>query len=168
MTEILPALLATFITVFCFIILIRIILSFLLNKAYKRYIKLKEISKKILPKAKKDYIKEEEELEIVKNKIPRAHSAVKAEMRSRQNQPSGSYEIIPSAEREMEKREMSESQIVDFVKPIGFWTSMILGQKLTYLIHSAQVLNKRGDKGFWASMIEAKERVAGRQHGRGR
>jgi hypothetical protein len=45
---------------------------------------------------------------------------------------------------------------------------MILGQKLVYLIQSAQSLNKRGDKGFWASMIEAKERQAGKQHARGR
>jgi hypothetical protein len=43
---------------------------------------------------------------------------------------------------------------------------MILGQKLTYLIQSAQTLNKRGNKGFWVSMIEAKDRSAGRQHGR--
>ena len=63
---------------------------------------------------------------------------------------------------------MNQMNIVDIVKPIGFWTSMILGQKLTYLIQSAQVLNKRGDKGFWASMIEAKERQAGKQHSRGR
>jgi hypothetical protein len=62
---------------------------------------------------------------------------------------------------------MNQLEIVDFVKPVGFWTSMILGQKLTYLIQSANVLNKRGNKGFWVSMIEAKDRAAGRQHGRG-
>ena len=87
--------------------------------------------------------------------------------KSSQNQ-SGSYEIIASEEMERDRQELNDINIVDIVKPVGFWTSMILGQKLTYLIQSAQILNKRGDKGFWASMIEAKERVAGRQHSRGR
>ena len=104
-----------------------------------------------------------------KSEIPRAHSEVKAEMQARGNQKeSGSYEIVPSREQEMDRQEMNQMNIVDIVKPIGFWTSMILGQKLSYLIQSAQVLNKRGDKGFWASMIEAKERQAGKQHSRGR
>lgn len=169
MKEIIITLLGIFITVFVLIILTRIILTYLVNKAVKRYYSLKKISKNILPKYRKNYIKEEDELELKKNEIPRAHSAVKAEMQAKGNQQSsGSYEIIPSAEQENEMQEMNQTTIVDFVKPIGFWTSMILGQKLTYLIQSAQVLNKRGDKGFWASMIEAKERAAGRQHGRGR
>ena len=104
-----------------------------------------------------------------KNEIPRAHSAVKAEIKEKKNShQSGSYEIIPSEEQELAGREMNRVDIVDIVKPVGFWTSMILGQKLTYLIQSAQTLKKRGDKGFWASMVEAKERQAGRQHARGR
>ena len=45
---------------------------------------------------------------------------------------------------------------------------MILGQKLTYLIQSAHIINKRGKQGFWVSMIEAKERQHGKQHSRGR
>ena len=62
---------------------------------------------------------------------------------------------------------MSQVDIVDIVKPIGFWTSLILGEKLTYLIQSAQVLNKRGNKGFWVSMVEAKDRINNRQRSRG-
>ena len=164
----LPILLGIFITVFCLVILARIVFIFLLNQAYKRYLVLKESSKKLLKfSTKKKFIKEDDELIRKKSEIPRAHSQVKAEMREKGPQ-SGSYEIIPSLEQEMDKQEMNQINIVDIVKPVGFWTSMILGQKLTYLIQSAQVLNKRGDKGFWASMIEAKERQAGRQHSRGR
>jgi len=161
----LPTLLVIFVGVFALILLTRLILFFLISKASRRY---QTIKQKILPKNSKKYLKEEEELSLKKNEIPRAHSAVKAEMAEmrakRDQQQSGSYEIIPSQEQELEE----EVSIVDIVKPIGFWTSMILGQKLTYLIQSAQTLNKRGDKGFWASMIEAKERQAGRQHARGR
>lgn len=168
--EALPTLGIIFIAVFCLIILVRIILHFLLNQAYKRYLKLKKASKKLLPKKKKNYIKEDEELLRSNIEVPRAHSAMKAERRAMKKQAieSGTYELMESEEQKLDKKEMSQGQIVDFVKPIGFWTSMILGQKLTYLIQSANSLNKRGDKGFWASMIEAKERAAGRQHGRGR
>jgi hypothetical protein len=155
-----------FVAVFLLIIFIRIIFLFLLNQAHKRYLKLKAVGKKILPKSKK-YLKEEEELLRKKSKIPRAHSAVKAELRANGNNENRSYELMPSHENEMNHQELNQSQIVDIVKPIGFWTSMILGQKLTYLIQSASVINKRNNKGFWVSMIEAKDRSAGRQHGRG-
>ena len=43
-------------------------------------------------------------------------------------------ELIESAEQRTAKEELNKVEIVDFVKPVGFWTSMILGQKLTYLI----------------------------------
>jgi hypothetical protein len=160
-------LLVIFVAVFCLIIVARILLIFLLNQAYKRYLSIKEASQKIIFSSKKKFRKEDEELMRKKEEIPRAHSEVKAELKE-QGLQSGSYEIIESQDREFEKQEMNSIDIVDIVKPVGFWTSMILGQKLTYLIQSAQILNKRGDKGFWASMIEAKEREAGRQHSRGR
>ena len=162
-------LLVIFVAVFCLIFLTRLIVGFLLNRAYRRYLKLKKFGKSILPKISKKYIKEDEELLRSKREVPRAHSSVKAENNARNNsQESGSYELMSSREQEMDKQEMNSTKIVDFVKPVGFWTSLILGQKLTYLVQSAQILNKRGDQGFWASMIEAKERAAGRQHSRGR
>jgi hypothetical protein len=162
-------LLVIFSVVFCLILLARFILNFLLNQAYKRYLSLKKTGQKLLFLGKKNFNKEDEELILKKSQIPRAHSAVKAEMKSRNKQnQSGSYEIINSQESELEQEEKNQTRIVDFVKPVGFWTSMILGQKLTYLIQSAQALNKRGDKGFWASMIQAKEREAGKQHSRSR
>ncbi|MDX2083461.1 MAG: hypothetical protein SFV53_05710 [Rickettsiales bacterium] len=166
----LPTLLLIFSAVFILIILIRLVLTFLLERAYKNLLKIKKKSEQFFPKSDKKYIKEDEELLRKKfSEIPRAHSEVKAELQAKKNQSSsGTYEIITSKQVEQERKELNEVNIVDIVKPVGFWTSMILGQKLTYLIQSAQILNKRGDKGFWASMIEAKERVAGRQHSRGR
>jgi hypothetical protein len=163
----LPVLLTIFVVVFFLIIITRIVLTFLLNKAYKRYLALKKTSKKLLSLKKKKFDKEDEELMRKKSEIPRAHSAVKAELRAKGGQKeSGSYEIISSPEQEIDRQEINKINIVDIAKPVGFWTAMILGQKLTYLIQSAQVLNQRGDKGFWASMIEAKKNEAGRQHSR--
>lgn len=156
--------LVVFVAIFFLIILIRIIFNFLLERSYSKYARVKEIAKKVLPTSKKNFIKEDEVLK--RNlEIPRAHSAIKAEKKEKSSRDSGSYELMPSNEQ---NQDLGQPEIVDFVKPIGFFTSMILGQKLTYLIQSAQVLNKRGNKGFWVSMIEAKDRAAGRQHGRGR
>ncbi|MBU6339649.1 MAG: hypothetical protein KGQ36_06760 [Rickettsiales bacterium] len=161
-------LLAIFVTVIFAIILIRLVFSAFLYHASKNLKKIKKLAKKTYPK-KKNYLKEEEELKREKIEFPKAHSEIKAEMRAKGNRANnGSYELIPSKEQELYKEDLNNVEIVDIVKPVGFWTAMILGQKLTYLIHSAQILNKRGDKGFWASMIEAKEKAAGRQHSRGR
>lgn len=162
----LPIMLLIFIVVFFLIFLARLVLTIMLERAYKKYQALKKAVKEKISPAKKDYIKEDEELMKVKAEIPRAHSAVKAEARMRTNQQ-GNYELMVSQQQEQENREMAEVKIVDMVKPIGFWTSMILGQKLTYLVNAAQIINQRSQKGFWVSMIEAKERAAGRERGRG-
>lgn len=169
--RVLPNLLIIFVIVFASIALLRVILLFLINQSYKKYLALKKASQKLIPSKRKKFIKEEEERMREKLDIPKANSQMKAEMierKQRQEKESGSYEIIESQDQKLAQEELNDSQIVDIVKPVGFWTSMILGQKLTYLVQSAQSLNKRGDKGFWAAMIEAKERSAGRQHSRGR
>ena len=64
------------------------------------------------------------------------------------------------------ENKIDEVEIVDIVKPVGFWTSMILGQKLTYLVSSAKLMNQNRKKGFWASMVEAQGRAQG-QHRQG-
>ncbi|MFT4718212.1 MAG: hypothetical protein ACI9IL_000543 [Rickettsiales bacterium] len=66
------------------------------------------------------------------------------------------------------ENDVDEVEIVDIVKPVGFWTSVILGQKLTYLVSSAKIMNKNRKKGFWVSMVEAQGMAAGRERGKGR
>jgi len=161
----LPILLIIFVTVFFLILLTRLILTLLIHFARKKYAKLKK-SNLFKKKNKPKYEKEEDEL---LREIPKAHSATRANNLARHGQSqNNSYELVASQEQQLEKEEMNEVKIVDIVEPMGFWTSMILGQKLTYLIQSAQVINKRGKQGFWVSMIEAQEQSAGRQHGRSR
>lgn len=140
------------------IIITRMVFNFLLDQATKKYQKIK----KILPKLNR-YNKEDEELMRIKDKIPKAHSQIKFELKNNFVVDKPDYELIPR----QQEQDLMQSEIVDIVKPIGFWTSMILGQKLSYLIQSAQMLNKKGNKGFWVSMVEAKDRVAGKQHSRG-
>lgn len=159
----LPVLAIIFISVFILILLTRVILSVIIHFAVKKYKKLK--AKNPFKRKNVKYDKEEDEL---LRAIPKAHSATRAANLAKQKQAQENFELMASQEQEQKQEELNEVKIVDMVKPIGFWTSMILGQKLTYLIQSAQIINKRGKQGFWVSMIEAQERAAGRQHGRGR
>lgn len=161
-----PLLVVIFLVVLLSIFLIRLIfmISFLFAK--KKYASLKAKASLVFKKSEKKFKKTDEEL-LRKIEIPRAHSETRASKIGKEP-ASESYELIPSEEQQLAKEEMNQVNIVDIVKPIGFWTSMILGQKLTYLINSAQIINKRGRKGFWVSMIEAQDQAAGRQHGRSR
>ena len=106
--------------------------------------------KKKLPKLKKNYIKEEDEKFREKKEFTKPKN----------------YQIIPTKQQ---RPEIERPEIVDIVKPVGFWTSMVLGQKLTYLVSSAKLMNQSdATKGFWTSMVEAQARAQGRERGRGR
>ncbi len=161
-----PPLLIAIIAILIFIILARILFALLIAVAHAIYggsVKTAEFIKNDLKK----FIKEDEELLRKLDEIPKAHSAVRANKIGK-SAPAQDYELIPSEQQQKEKAELAETKIVDIVKPIGFWTSVILGQKLTYLIQSAQIINKRANRGFWVSMVEAQEQAAGKQHGRTR
>lgn len=171
----LPILLAIFVIVLISIIFTRIIINLILMMLIRKYHKIgNKIKSKIRKSNKKNKIFNKNDDELLRYRydnlpddlFPKAHSQIKAEIKA--NKISNTFEVIENEQDRILRQQQNKPQIVDFVKPVGFWTSMILGQKLTYLIQSAQILNKRGDKGFWASMIEAKERAQGRQHSRGR
>ena len=151
-----PILLGIFIAVLISIFLIRIILKILLLFAHQKYQNIvQKIQSKKAIKAEKVIPKEDSELFIAKedlNPLSPKKTIV---------------EKIISDREERETQELSETKIVDIVKPVGFWTSMILGQKLTYLVSSAKLMNDNSNKGFWISMVEAQEKAQGRQKGRG-
>lgn len=158
-----PVILLIFICIISTILVARLIFIILLNKARKKYLLLKNKSKNIFQKKNKiNPNKKDEEIFLEKK-----DNLEKNNQKNHENNISTKYEKMNPPQQE-EQISIDDTQIVDIVKPIGFFTSMILGQKLTYLIQSAQIINKRGNKGFWVSMIEAQERAAGRQRGRGR
>ena len=68
--------------------------------------------------------------------------------------------------QEEDRRALAEVKIVDMVKPVGPFTAMILGSKLSYLVSSAKLMNQNSNKGFWVSMVEAQGRAQGRQKSR--
>jgi ABC-type transport system involved in cytochrome bd biosynthesis fused ATPase/permease subunit len=69
-------------------------------------------------------------------------------------------------EKQMEAVDQDYDKIVGIVKPIGFWTSLVLGDQLSQILGRAQALNNRSHKGFWVSMLEAQARGIGRQESR--
>jgi hypothetical protein len=144
-----PVLLGIFVAVLISILLIRIVLKILLLFARKKYQNIvQKIQSKRAIKAEKVLPKEDSEKFIKKEEFREL------------------VEVIKSKEQEAQSEELAEVKIVDLVKPVGFWTSMILGQKLTYLVSSAKLMNDNSKKGFWVSMVEAQEQAQGRQKGR--
>ena len=75
-------------------------------------------------------------------------------------------ERINLVEQDFKDKERGKSRVVDVVKPIGFWTSLILGQKLSLMVNEASAINSREHEGFWVSIIEAQSRGVGRKKGR--
>ena len=142
-------LLMIFLVVLASILLIRVIARILLHFARKKYQNIiKKLQQNKAIKAEKVIPKIDDEL-----------------LRTKES-PQKIVEKINTENQEEFSQELDEVKIIDIVKPVGFWTSMILGQKLTYLVSSAKIMNKNSHKGFWMSMVEAQEKAAGRQRGR--
>ena len=139
-----------FVVIFLLIVAIRATLVIFLHFAMKKYRKLIGSVKKRRQKRqlkKKKYLPKADEALFRKKEDPLTR--------------------LPNKDAEADiKQEVGESKIVDIVKPVGFWTSMVLGQKLTYLVSSAKLMNDKSHKGFWVSMVEAQANAQGRQRGR--
>ena len=56
----------------------------------------------------------------------------------------------------IEKKE--DDKIIGIVKPIGYWTSLILGDKLSELLIQKQSMNKNGG-GFWVNLITSERKI---------
>ena len=69
---------------------------------------------------------------------------------------SGIDEINKDFEKKFDS--VNKGKIVGVVKPVGFWTSLILGDELSKLLGKAHALNERSGKGFWVSMLETQSR----------
>ena len=59
----------------------------------------------------------------------------------------------------------SKKNIVGMVKPIGYWTSLIMGQRVTSLMQHAEVLKQQNDNGYWVNMMHARDMAKGKNRG---
>jgi hypothetical protein len=70
-------------------------------------------------------------------------------------------------EDEIEKEVATEqAQIVDVVKPVGFWTRFIMSQKINFMI--AHIKGQRNGTGYWQALINAQAAFQGKGKGKGR
>lgn len=66
----------------------------------------------------------------------------------------------------LEDKSMDKVKIVGIVKPVGKWTSLILGQKVTGLMQQATKLQQQNDLGYWANMMHSQRKGQGRERQR--
>ena len=131
----------------------RVTLFFLVRK-YKHY------KEKFPLKRKKEFFAKEDD-ELLKDKVKEEEKFRVLETMD------GLTESEKDKIKEGIKDQIEEGKIVGIAKPIGFWTSLILGEKLTFLVNQAHALNK-DHKGFWVSLVQAQSRTRDRQKSRSR
>ena len=49
----------------------------------------------------------------------------------------------------------TQTKIVGIVKPIGKWTQLILGQKVSYMMQQANALKQQTEHGYWQTMLNS-------------
>jgi hypothetical protein len=144
-----------FVIALVFIVLVRLFFKIMLFFLMKKYRHYKEKFK--LKREEKFFRKEEEALQ--KDKV-------------KEEEKFKSLELMDISEEEKDrikegiKQDIEEGRIVGVAEPVGFWTSLILGQKLTFLVNQAHAMEKEG-KGFWVAMVNAHARSQERTRGRG-
>ncbi len=144
------------------VLVIRSILALIIYISYKKYLKLKESAKKILPQSKKNFIKEDEELSRKKDEIPRAHSKTKADIVNAKKQQK--FEIL-----EENNIDLEEEFIVGVAPTVGFWTRKLFGERIATIMAQADSMKKGESTQFWQNFIKAsraQERVKNAQYQR--
>lgn len=151
------------IAIFVLILLVRLtfrILLFIFGLFYK------PTSKKSAQKKKN---KERPNIVVYKKDEEARHMDLNKEKKSEMEQflISG-VERMNQPEINEPERELDNARIVGLAKPIGFWTSLVLGDQLSAILGRAHALNNQGQKGFWVAMLEAQALGLGRQKGKTR
>lgn len=83
---------------------------------------------------------------------------------SRQYQQSINEEKI-EVERAPSRKE--DPVIVDFIKPVGFWSRLIMSQKIGFLMAMRHQMNKKNKHGYFVNLINAQSMSQGKEKGRG-
>ncbi len=79
------------------------------------------------------------------------------------------YTRLNEATVEIEKDTASkdEAVIVDFVKPVGFWSKLIMSQKMGFLIAMRHQMSRKNKQGYFVNLIHAQSRSQSKEKGRG-
>lgn len=62
---------------------------------------------------------------------------------------------------------VDDTVIVDVAKPVGFWSRLIMSQKLNFMINFTQQMNNNNKHGYFVNLIRAQARSQSKEKGRG-
>jgi FtsZ-interacting cell division protein ZipA len=122
------------------IIILILLLWFLLQKQSKQSIILKKVKIKSAtkPKTQKKLLKTDEELFIAKEKI-----ISNTERKKRERQKNQEHQ-------QNQEHEEYQEKIVGIVKPQGYWTNRIFGERFSTIL----AMSKQSKTGFWTTLVE--------------
>ena len=60
-----------------------------------------------------------------------------------------------------------DTVIVDVAKPVGFWSRLIMSQKLGFMMALKQQMNKNHNNGYFVNLMKAQARSQSKEKGRG-
>ncbi len=66
---------------------------------------------------------------------------------------------------EKEKGQGAETIIVDVAKPVGFWSRLIMSQKLGFIIAMRQQMNRKNNRHYFQNLIKAQAQSKGKEKG---
>jgi cytoskeletal protein RodZ len=61
---------------------------------------------------------------------------------------------------------VDNTAIVDVAKPVGFWSRLIISQKLNFMINFTQQMNNNNKHGYFVNLIRAQARSQSKEKGR--
>ena len=77
-------------------------------------------------------------------------------------------EGLVKVEKNKEAAPPAETVIVDIAKPVGFWSRLIMSQKLGFMMAMKQQMNKNNKHGYFVNLIRAQSQSQSKEKGRGR
>lgn len=145
---------------FFVITIVRIIATIILKYTISKYLKLLALLRpkdklddnKYIPSSRNDILYRDKDIE--KQKEQEAQKLVNVQRLPK----------VGGEEFDLEPN-YSKKNIVGMVKPIGYWTSLIMGQRVTSLMQHAEVLKQQNDNGYWVNMMHARDMAKGKNRG---
>jgi len=146
---------------FIILTLIRLVFKIILAISLKIYFKNKMANKKSKMAPNSAILKNDEELLRNKNK----ENGVLFNLDEIQGINKNLKNNMEMLDRMDENNDIEvNNRIVGIVRPVGFWTSLILGDQLGELLNKAKTLSSRSKKGFWISMLETQTKISLKKH----
>lgn len=144
------------IIIFCIIAITRIVALIMLRYTIKKY-------KALIALFKKDKLPDKEPIYVPNSNRPdKLYRDKDIEKKKELEQEKAIFQNVQVMNNRHVEQEQSLGNIVGIVKPIGKWTALVMGEKITYLMQHAEELKRQSDKGYWQTKMHAVDHGMGR------